>query len=325
MKKERYVYNPKTLSYEKFVRSWRDRFINGIGILSGIIISSVFVSALYQRLFPSQKEQALLRELETMKYHTNSVQNKLDYYSRQINEIQLRDAKVYRNIFGVSPIDENRWGGGSNKYEKYQDLNSYPNIGALLKDLLFKTDDLERRIGLQIKSLDSLQILANQRENYISSMPSIKPVVMNEDNLDQLSGFGMRVHPIHKILRLHAGLDFNVPHGTPIRATGNGRVLKSGQSGSGYGLHVVIDHGYKYQTLYGHMSGTKVKAGQVVKKGQLIGYVGSTGTSTAPHLHYEVHFNGNAVDPIKYCMDGLTPSQYEQLVRKAGLSNKSFD
>jgi len=249
----------------------------------------------------------------------------LDYYSKQINEIQLRDAKVYRNIFGVSPIDENRWGGGSNKYEKFQDLNSYPNIGALLKDLLGKTDDLERRIGLQIKSLDSLQILANQRENYISSMPSIKPVVMNEDNLDQLSGFGMRVHPIHKILRLHAGLDFNVPHGTPIRATGNGRVLKSGQSGSGYGLHVVIDHGYKYQTLYGHMSGTKVKAGQVVKKGQLIGYVGSTGTSTAPHLHYEVHFNGNAVDPIKYCMDGLTPSQYEQLVRKAGLSNKSFD
>ena len=161
----------------------------------------------------------------------------------------------------------------------------------------------------------------------IASIPSIKPVRIDllNKNLNAMSGFGIRLHPVHKVDRMHTGIDFTAPSGTPIQATGDGVVIKADYGRVGYGNHVIIDHGYGYSTLYGHMMKIKVKEGQEVKKGQTIGLVGNTGTSTAPHLHYEVRQKGNPVDPIIYCMDDLTPDEYQSLVERAKLENQSFD
>ena len=140
-----------------------------------------------------------------------------------------------------------------------------------------------------------------------------------------MSGYGIRLHPVHKVDRMHAGIDFTAPKGTPIQATGNGRVIKAENERVGYGNHVIIDHGFGYTTLYGHMTSYNVKVGDVVTKGQTIGYIGNTGTSTGPHLHYEVRVKGNPVDPITYVLDDLNPQEYQLLVERAALENQSFD
>ena len=168
--------------------------------------------------------------------------------------------------------------------------------------------------------------MAEDKEKMLASIPSIKPVRSDKLNrgVKLLSGFGYRLHPIHKIRKMHQGIDFSAPRGTAIQATGDGVVEAVKYKKSGYGIHVIIDHGYGYKTLYGHMSKVDVQTGQKIKKGQKIGSVGSTGTSTAPHCHYEVHYKGKAVNPIDYVLDGLTPKEYQELVRLAELDNQSF-
>ncbi|MEK7254419.1 MAG: M23 family metallopeptidase, partial [Bacteroidota bacterium] len=199
--------------------------------------------------------------------------------------------------------------------------------GDLMAQLRQKVDKLKRQMVLQSHSLDDIEKMAKNKEKMLASIPSIKPVRVDKLNqrFELLSGFGYRLHPIHKIRKMHAGIDFSAPQGTPIQSTGDGVVREVERKRGGYGLHVVIDHGYGYQTLYGHMSKTDVRVGQRIKKGQTIGKVGSTGTSTAPHCHYEVHYKGKPVNPIDYVLDGLTPKQYQELVKLAELDNQSFD
>jgi murein DD-endopeptidase MepM/ murein hydrolase activator NlpD len=190
-----------------------------------------------------------------------------------------------------------------------------------------KVDKLKRQMVVQSKSLDEIGKMAKDKEKMLASIPSIKPVRADKLNarVDLLSGFGYRLHPIHKIVKMHAGIDFSAPRGTPIQATGDGVVEEVDSKRGGYGLHIVINHGYGYKTLYGHMSKADVRPGQKIKKGQTIGRVGSSGSSTAPHCHYEVHYKGEPVNPINYVMDGLTPKEYQELVRLAELDNQSFD
>ncbi|NJN33690.1 MAG: M23 family metallopeptidase [Saprospiraceae bacterium] len=187
-------------------------------------------------------------------------------------------------------------------------------------------EQLSRLIALQSKSFDTIARLAKEKEQMLSSIPSIKPV--REDKLASsvgyLSGFGMRLHPIHKVRRFHKGIDFTAPHGTAIQATGDGEVVKAGYDG-GYGNCVIIDHGYGYRTLYAHMSKLEAKVGQRVKKGQRIGLIGSTGSSTGAHCHYEVHLNGNVVNPIQFVLDGLSPAEYQALANAASMEGNSLD
>src|SRR5690606_4349019 len=210
---------------------------------------------------------------------------------------------------------------------KYASLVRYPNTGTMLVDAQQKLDKLMVQLKIQKNSLDTIFAKANSRADMIASIPSIKPVRIDllSKNLSAMSGFGIRLHPVHKVDRLHAGIDFTAPTGTSIQATGNGKVIKAELGRVGYGNHVVIDHGYGYTTLYGHMATIAVREGDIVKKGEKIGTVGNTGTSTAPHLHYEVRVKGNPVDPVIYCMDDLTPQEYQVLVERASLENQSFD
>lgn len=327
MKQEKFIFNHKTLSYDKFSQSARVKIIKIFSFFSSALFTAFILFVLAQQFFPSPKEKMLMRELEQLKTQYEAVNNQVDEMTSMLTDLHEKDAAVYRVIFGIDPIEDEVWTAGVGGSDRMANLTLYKNSGATLKNTIEKTDLLERQLSLQSKSLDSLLNLAKDRENYLASIPSIKPVQAGhrDKNIPLLSGFGHRMHPLHKIMKMHSGIDFGGPVGTPVRATGNGKVIKAENEGNGYGLQVIIDHGYGYKTVYAHLSKSDVKEGQIVTKGQKIGGIGNSGTSTAPHLHYEVHIKDKPVDPVKYCIDGLTPAEYQDLIKMASLPNKSFD
>lgn len=326
MRKEKYVYNTHTLRYEKVVESWRTKLLRIFGFICAALLTGFIFTLISHRFFPSPKEAALQREIQQMKLSYDRVLTDMDQMGKVLNNIQDRDAYAHRMIFGMDPIDKGVWEGGTGGHDQYEQYREFKQSGELMASVQERLDKLKRQIVIQSKSLDTILNMAKEKEKMMASIPSIKPVRSDKlaRNMQLLSGFGYRIHPIFKVPKMHAGIDFTAPKGTPIQATGAGKVIKAGRA-SGYGYHVVIDHGYGYQTLYGHMSRIDVKVGEKVVRGQQIGLVGSTGTSTAPHCHYEVHHKGNKVNPIHYCMDGLTPEEYQELVEAAEAANQSLD
>ena len=325
MKTEKFVYNKHTLQYEKVTVPAKVRLFKFFGYLSAVLVATVAMYFVSSKYFPSPKEQSLKREISQLDYHLKNLAEEYSEISEELVFLQQKDADIHRQVFGMEPIDKAVWDGGVGGHDKYAYLNNF-NSGDLLKTALTKADKLKRQIALQKSSLDSIYNLAKVRELKLASIPSIKPV--QEDKLKRkiryLSGFGWRMHPIHKVKKFHNGIDFTAPAGTPIQATGDGKVKKIEKRSSGYGYNVTINHGYGYETLYAHMKTILVKKGEKVKKGQKIGTVGSTGSSTAPHCHYEVRLNGRAVNPIDYCMDGLSPMEYQELLHQASVENHSF-
>ncbi len=326
MRKEKYIYNTHTLRYEKVVESWRAKLLKIFGFICAALFTGFVFTLLAHRFFPSPKEQVLLREIEQQKLHYTRLSAELEQMSKVLENIQDRDAYAHRMIFGMDPIDRGVWEGGIGGHDQYEKYRQFKHAGESIASVQQKLDQLKRQMAAQSKSLDTIINLAKEKEQMLASIPSIKPV--RSDKLARgvqfLSGFGYRIHPIFKVPKMHAGIDFTAPKGTPIQATGAGRVIKA-ERGSGYGYHVIIDHGYGYQTLYAHMSRIDVKVGEKVVRGQQIGLVGDTGTSTAPHCHYEVHYRGDKVNPIHYCLDGLTPKEYQELVQAAEMANQSLD
>jgi len=290
------------------------------------VVSLIFITVAY-KYFPTPKEQALEREKDIISYHFDNLSSDLQLLSNDLESLQKKDAEVHRMIFGIDPLDEAIWDGGIGGTNRYEVLDNFEETGTMIKESLSYAEKLKRKMKLQKESLDTLYQMALEKEKRLASIPSIKPV--REDKLKRrlrsLSGYGIRLHPVHKVKKRHNGIDFTAPRGTPIQATGNGTVTRIEKRKKGYGNNVIIDHGYGYTTLYAHMQTINVKKGEKVKKGQQIGVVGSTGTSTAPHLHYEVRLNKKAVNPIDYCLDGLSPEEYKELVEKASLQNQSFD
>lgn len=324
---KKYVYNEATLSFEEYKTPGKFRLLSLFGYLSATVVTAFVFFLLHNTYFPSTRELALKRELNEMKYHYESLSEQVDQMSGELAVVQERDAGIHRVMLGMDPIDEAVWEGGVGGNDKYANLAKYPNSGELLVAAQKKVDKLMLQLKIQKNSLDTILEKANSRADMIASIPCMKPVRVDllNKNLNAMSGFGIRLHPVHKVDRMHAGIDFTAPRGTPIQATGNGRVIKAENERVGYGNHVIIDHGYGYTTLYGHMQSYNVKVGDIVTKGQTIGYIGNTGTSTGPHLHYEVRVKGNPVDPITYVLDDLTPDEYQLLVERAALENQSFD
>ena len=327
MSSEKFVFNPHTLQYERVTLSLKSRIFKGLGLFSVIGTTSIILVLLVHSYFPSPKEKVLQNEIENMEVHYSSVTDQLQSLSKVLSNLQERDANVHRMLLGMEPIDEAVWNGGVGGHDKYESLRENKNAGKLLVETQQKIDKLERQLFLQSKSLDELVKSTKENEDKLASIPSIKPV--REDKLKKnvklLSGFGMRIHPIHKIRKMHAGIDFTAPRGTAIQATGKGKVVSVKKNKRGYGRHVIIDHGYGYKTLYAHMDEIHVKEGQKISKGQQIGTVGSSGTSTAPHCHYEVKYKDKALNPIDYVLDGLSPAEYQELVRQASIPNQMLD
>lgn len=327
MSRKKYFYNPHTLQFEEYHIPLKKRFYRSLGLACGIMVTGFFMYCISYAFFPSQKEKALLREIDQMRYEYGVVSEHLDQLSGRLYQLHEKDNEMHRLVLGMDPVDSTVWEAGVGGHERYASLMQFPNSGEMMTSTRRRVDQLARQIELQAVSLDSISLMAQLKEEKLASVPSIKPVRVDllKRNVTLLSGYGMRVHPVHKVPKMHTGIDFTAPAGTAIQATGNGVVTQIRESNTGYGLHIVIDHSFGYQTLYAHLSDSHVRVGEKVKKGQQIGTVGSTGTSTAPHCHYEVHYNGVPVDPIHYCLDGLTPQQYKWIVDQASRVNQSFD
>lgn len=325
-KKEKFVYNIHTLTYEKVVVPLKTRILQAFGFFSVVLLTSVLLLVVLYTYFPSPREQELLREIEQMDDKFAQLNEQLDLMSKVLENVQERDANVHRAVFGMDPIDADVWNGGIGGHDAHPEAAAFKYGAQSLRVSLEKMDKLSRQIALQSQSLDTLQELASDKQRMLASIPSIKPV--REDRLQKsmnvLSGFGYRIHPVYKVRKFHEGVDFPARVGTAIQATGDGVVKEAGWH-QGYGKCVRISHGYGYETWYAHMSSINVRAGEKVKKGQKIGAVGDTGLSTAPHLHYEVHYKGQPVNPINFCMDGLTPIEYQTLVNSANKANQSLD
>lgn len=327
MRAEKYVFNSHTLSYEKVLPSLRQRLIRVFGFVSSVMVTGAIFMSVTNAFFPSQKEKALMQEIEQMNLQFESVNGQMEMMSKVLANIQERDASVHRMMFGMDPIDKGIWEGGIGGHNRYENLRLLPQSGKLLESTMERAEKLERQLVLQSLSLDTIQRMAENMKEMHASLPAIKPV--REDKLKKsvraMSGYGMRIHPVLRVRKMHTGIDFTAPAGTAIQVTGNGKVVEVKRESGGYGLHVIVDHGFGYRTLYGHMKSTDVKVGQKVVRGQKIGTIGNTGTSTAPHLHYEVIYKGQKVNPIHYVIDGLSIEEYNELVEAASVQNMSFD
>lgn len=325
-RKEKFVYNIQTLTYEKVVVPFKTRIWQAFGFFSVVLVTSFALLAVLYTIFPSPREKELRREIEQMEHKYAQLDEQLDVMSKVLGNIQQRDANVHRAVFGMDPIDKDIWKAGVGGHENHPELAAFKYGSHAIAGSLERIDMLSRQLTLQSRSLDTIQQLANNQQNMLASMPSVKPV--REDKLQKsigtLSGFGYRIHPVYKVKKFHAGLDFPARVGTAIQASGDGVVVEAGWH-QGYGNCVKISHGYGYETLYGHMNKMTVRPGEHVKKGHKIGEVGDTGLSTAPHLHYEVHYKGNPINPINFCMDNLTPQEYQLMVNSANIANQSLD
>jgi len=322
MAKVKYYYDPDTLSYRKIKVRKRDKFKNTVIGVLGFLLTAFLGFVVFSQFLTSPNERAKDRELENLKLHLELTGKKIDQMSGVLADLQERDNYIYRTYFEANPIpNEQRTAGfgGVNRYKKLEGFDNSEMITSVTKDL----DILSKQITVQSKSLDEIVALAKEKEQMLASIPAIKPI-KDEDQTRMASGYGMRMHPILKYRKMHKGMDFTAPTGTPIYASGNGKVTRANRS-STFGKVVYIDHGYGYKTIYAHMSKIVVRKRQKVKRGDLIGYVGNTGRSAAPHLHYEVHKNDRAVNPIYYYYGDLTPEEFIAMQKASQEQGQSYD
>lgn len=323
MKKIKYFYNTQTLKYEKLVVSARVKILRVLGFISAAIVTGILFLSVAYRFLDSPKEKMLRRDIDNMKEEYDALQGRLVELKGQLDELQHRDNEIYRVIFEAAPIPDSVRVGNVQKDAEIARLQSKPNE-AIISATAGMLEQLVNRVAVQEKSYIQIEDLIRNKQKMLASIPAIQPVA-NKD-LDRIaSGFGYRIDPIYKTMKFHSGLDFTAPSGTPIYATGDGKVEEASLSDVGYGNHVVINHGYGYKSLYGHMVRIKAKRGQTVKRGDVIGWVGSTGKSTGPHCHYEVSKGGIKLDPVYFFYNDLTPEQFDRMLKIARSGNQSFD
>jgi murein DD-endopeptidase MepM/ murein hydrolase activator NlpD len=323
MGKVKYYYDPETLSYRKIKKQKRTTFKYAtMFILASALFGFLFVF-IASHYIESPKERELARELENMQLQYKLLNKRMDEAIVALENVEERDNAIYRLYFEANPIPEEqrRAGfGGINRYKKYEGYDNSQLIAESNKRL----DILEKAIVIQSKSLDEIAKLAEDKEKLLESIPAIQPV-NNEDLTRMASGYGYRTDPFTKVRKFHFGMDFTAPRGTPVYATGNGIVKRADNRATGYGKHIRIDHGYGYVSLYAHLYKYNVRVNQRVKRGDLIGYVGSTGRSEAPHLHYEIFKDGERINPINFYYGNLSPEEFDELLKKASLENQSLD
>ena len=324
MKKIKYFYNTHTLRYEKLVTPLRVKLLRLFGFLSGLTVASAIVIYLYLKFFPQPTDIEYRRKYEMLKDNYNQVNEKVKSLQQQMVALEKRDNEVYRSIFEANPVPDSARAKlieQQKEIEKIKEMDDF----ALGADIASQLNNISARVAFQVKSYDNIAGLIKTQDVKLASIPAIQPV--SNKQLNRIaSGYGMRIDPVYGTPKMHKGLDFTAPQGTPIYATGNGIVKVAGATGNGFGNHVVINHGYGYETLYGHMYRINARQGQRIKRGEVIGWVGSTGKSTGPHCHYEVHINGHEVDPVYFFYNDLNAEQYDRLLKLASTgSAKSFD
>jgi murein DD-endopeptidase MepM/ murein hydrolase activator NlpD len=323
MKKVKYFFNTHTMRYEKLTTPLRVRLLQVIGYIAASIVTGIIIFFITFQYIDSPKEKYLRQQNDDLKQNYSVLVERVKQLELQMDEIENRDNNVYRSIFESSPIPDS---ARVKDQEIKKEVKLVQSLGEteLVNSMASQLNNLSLRLAFQAKSFTEIANLVKNKEKLLAAIPSIQPV--SNKRLDRIaSGFGYRIDPIYKDRRLHAGLDFTAASGTPIYATADGVVRDAGFNTGGYGNRVLIYHGFGYETTYSHMYKIKARVGERVKRGEVIGYIGSTGKSTGPHLHYEVHRNGVPVDPIYYFYNDLTPAQFDRILKLAAASNQSFD
>jgi murein DD-endopeptidase MepM/ murein hydrolase activator NlpD len=323
MKKIKYFYNTHTLRYEKLITPLRVKLLRVFAFLATSLVSATIITYLAFRFVGSPTEKILRGQNDELRYQLQQVKGEIGEINQQVSVLEKRDNDVYRSIFEAQPIPDSLRSRQLEAQQEIAKVESLPD-GELIYAIDTTIGKLRSRIAVQKKSYDEIFGLIKNKEKLLAATPAIQPV-SNKDLNRIASGFGYRIDPVYKTVKYHAGLDFAAPQGTPIYATADGVVKEAGASSGGYGNNVIINHGYGYETLYGHMYRVKTQAGKRVKRGEIIGYVGSTGKSTGPHCHYEVHKNGQKLDPVYFFYNDLGPNQFDELLKRAAASNQSLD
>lgn len=326
MAKKKYRFNPESLSYERVGHSIKEKLTKVLAYFSSSLAIALIITVIVLNAYETPKSKALKRENSRLLTQYELLSKDLEKIENVLTELQQRDDNIYRVIFEADPIPSSvrKAGfGGTNKYSELENLDN----AKLVIESSKKLDSISKAAYIQSKSYDAVLKMALNKEDMLACFPAIMPVA-NKDLKRTASGWGYRMHPIYKVNRMHWGMDFTAPIGTSVHATGNGKIVEVGgskRSKVGLGLSIKLDHGYGYETVYGHLNSFNVKRGDVVKRGDIIGYVGNTGGSTAPHLHYEVHKNGKKVNPAYYYFKDLSPQEYDKMIAISTNIGQSLD
>ena len=322
MARIKYYYDTETCKYERLKVSAWDVIINTLGFLFVSLIFSAGLVLVYMSYFQSPREAYLEKENAQLELYYELLGKEFDQTNAVLAALKERDDNIYRVIFEAEPTPIAR--------VNYVEAAKYKNLldkglesDELIKSTLLKVDNLKKQMYSQSKSYDEIAKLAKSKTQMLASIPAIQPV-SNKELTKLVSGFGMRIHPIYKVKMMHTGCDFSTPRGTPVYAAGDGVVKTVMTNLGGYGKEVEIDHGYGYVTKYAHLDEFKVKVGQKVKRGELIALSGNTGSSTAPHVHYEVIHDDKKVNPVHYFFNDLNPAEYEKMLEYAEVENQSL-
>jgi murein DD-endopeptidase MepM/ murein hydrolase activator NlpD len=323
MAKTKYTFNTKTLTYEEHKLTFGQKVLRFLFFLFASLAFSVVLIFISFTFFESPKERMLEREIAQYDLQFHIMNDRLNQMQKLMDELSDRDDNIYRVIFEAEPIPRSVRQAGYGGIDRYAKLEGYQN-SELLIETAKKLDKIASQVYVQSKSFDEVYKMALDKEKMLASIPAIQPV-SNKDLKRLSSYYGYRPDPIYKVRKFHKGVDFSAPQGTNIFATGDGVVKSIKRSHRGYGNTIEIDHGYGYSTFYAHLKSFKVKRGQKVKRGEIIGTVGNTGKSTAPHLHYEVRKNGHTVNPIYYFFNDLTPDEFDEVVSRSKIPSQSLD
>lgn len=323
MAKVKYKFDYNTLKYNKIVLSGKQKFYRFLTYLSATLIIAIIYNIVFALFFDTPKEKGLNRENNQLTEQYINLTKRFDLVEKTLEDLQKRDDNIYRVIFEAEPIPPSVRSAGFGGTNRYIDLQGFKN-SDLVTETAQRLDKITKQLYVQSKSYDEVIEMAENKEKMVASVPAVMPI-SNKDLRRTASGWGWRIHPIYKIRKFHYGMDFTAQTGTEIYATGDGVIELIDNSLRGYGKRIIVNHGFGYKTLYGHLNAFNVKKGQKVKRGEVIGFVGSTGMSTAPHLHYEVFKNNTKVNPVHYYFNDLTAEEFDKMIFISSNSGQSFD
>jgi murein DD-endopeptidase MepM/ murein hydrolase activator NlpD len=323
MPRTKYKFNPESLSFDRVRLGFKVLLFRFLAYFIGSVIVALGYWIVFAAFFDSPREKALQREIEQMTIQYDLIHREMTSIEKVLDGLQKTDDNLYRTIFESEPIPTTLREGGNGGVNRYESLEGYSN-SRLVIETATRLDKIRKKVYVQAKSFDDLINLARSKEEMLKSIPAIIPI-SNKDLTRTASGYGWRIHPIYKISKFHYGMDFTAPEGTDVYASGNGTVVDVTTSQRGLGKHIIIDHGFGYTSIYGHLSNFNVRVGQKVQRGDIIGFVGSTGLSVADHLHYEIKLNGVNVNPVNYYFEDLTALEYDKMIEIAAKTGKSFD
>ncbi len=323
MAKFKYKFNPDTLSYDQINKSFKKKLISLLPHTISVIFVSIIITLLFTSVIDSPKYKRLNREYSQLITQYNNFNEKLDNIKVVVEDIEYRDDNIYRSLFSREPIPStvrNAGIGGVNRYSNLEGFNNSELVISTAK----KLDKIQKKLVVQSVSFDDITELSKNKKEFLECAPAIQPIAIDE--LTRFaSGFGRRLHPVYRTIKMHTGIDLTAPRGTDIHASGDGVVELVKNNRSGYGKEIVVNHGFGYKTRYAHLSKFLVKKGQKIKRGEILGLVGNTGTSTGPHLHYEVVYKGKKVNPIHYYFRNLTPKEYNEIIKVSSRPGQSLD